>query len=238
MRRCGFGGGTTIASVGGMIFKWRVARLIFAFLTIFVAASAFSAERCEDLFTPPASLAQKVWAGFSKNLVPLNIALNKKLSLYGHFVTLDAKARTVLKISFLDAHSSEVNRVLYDVIKKGQIDEIDAGAVVGPKVLPLLLSLTRITPESKKMIVRGYIRPEWLHDTMSREAAMFDAQGRRNYDHFSAKDLERWNKTMEDLGLTEACRKFYGTAELSGCGRLDFVFDVRHPQKVSWEKGS
>lgn len=219
-----------------MSFKWRTARLTLAFLTIFVAASAYSAERCEDLFTANASMAQKLWAGLSKNVVPLNIALNKKFSLYGHFVTLDSKARTVLKISFLDAHSTEVNRLLYDVIKKGQIDEIDTGAVVGPKVLPLLLSLTRITPAHKKMIVRGYVRPEWIQDTILREAPLLDQQGRRNYDHFSAKDLERWNKTAEEMGLLEACRKFYGTSEFSACGRLNFAFDARYPDKVFWDK--
>lgn len=219
-----------------MSFKWRTARLTLAFLTFFVAASAFSAERCEDLFTPNASVMQKLWTGFSKNLVPLNIALNKKLSLYGHFVTLDAKARTVLKISFLDAHSSEVNRLLYEAIKTGRIDEVDTGAVVGPKVLPLLLSLARISPESKKMIVRGYIRPEWLQDTILRNEPLFDSQGRRNYDHFSKNDLERWNKTAEDMGLLEACRKFYGKSELAGCRALHFAFDARYPQRVIWEK--
>lgn len=181
-------------------------------------------------------MTQKFSAAFSKKIVQLNISLNKKISLHSHLVTLDAKARPVLKISFLDAHSTEVNRLIYEAIKKGQIDEIDTGAVVGPKVLPLLLSLTRITPPSKKMIVRGYVRPEWMQDTLGRETPLMDERGRRNYDHFSAKDLARWNKTVEEMGLLEACRKFYGTSELSQCGRLNFAFDARYPDKVHWNK--
>ena len=217
-----------------MSLKGLLSRLLAGLAAFFVFSSAYSAERCEDIFSADAGIARRLWTGIAGDVLRLNLELNKKLSLYGHFVTVNAKARVVLKVAHLDAHSTEANRVLFQAIKSGRIDEVDAGMVVGPKVLPLLLSLAHLTPSDKKMIVRGTIRPSWIHDTLLREEPLFDSQGRRNYNHFTSKDIERWQKAADELGLLEACRKFFGAGNLSACGNLDFTLDARFPDRVTW----
>lgn len=219
-----------------MILKTSVLRWVSLILTIFVVSSAYSAQRCEDLFSSDAGLAKKIWVGLSKKMFSLNVALNSDLKSNGHFVKIDSKARLVLKISYMSAHSLKLNRTVYDAIRSGQIDEIDTGVIVGPKVLPLIKDMARIVPDRKKVIVRGSVHPEFIYAWMMSEAPAFEANGTRNYQHVSPKDLERWDRAADEMGLLEACRKFYGTSQISSCGRMKFFMDVRHPHNVVWEK--
>lgn len=211
-------------------------RTITAMATFFVAVSAYSTGRCEDIFSSEASLRKRMWVGLSRDVVPLNLALNAKPSLYNHFVSVDARARVVLKIANLDGHASEANRVIYNAIKNGKIDEIDAGAVVGPKVLPLILNLARIAPAHKRLIIRGYVRANFINEALLREESALDANGHRNFHHLTEKDIERLHKSTEELGLLEACRKFYGAVDFSACGSMRFMMDARNPRAIAWSK--
>lgn len=103
----------------------------------------------------------------------LKAAANKRQN----FAIEEAKDGGVrLKIGHLRT-DSDFMRAIHAAIQRGLVTEVDAGAVAGPKVLPLILSISRAAPTGSSLKIRGWLIPAFLNQGISEGRAEWLKRG-------------------------------------------------------------
>lgn len=171
--------------------------------------------------------------------------------LTGHRVEV-RRGKRVVSVGFLQKENDQrFMRLLARAIVAGEVDEIDAGRVVGPKVLPLLLSLSRLANEEHPLLVHGKIDIAAMEKNFFEQRAIA-AQGgekigpfimpvsqdrlRRAGQLFSEEEIAAYEQAKETLKIAKACKKRQKVKKLEKCKPLVFSMDARDPDGIRWEK--
>jgi len=121
---------------------------------------------------------------------------------------------------------------LHDAVRAGKVAEINAGNVMGPRVLAILNRLKDEVPDGENMIVHGKMEPADLALTFNRQLNLESANPK-----MAAKiksDKAKFERALDELGITKACRQFYN-APVSKCKDLIFQIDSHSPNGIRWQ---
>jgi len=172
-------------------------------------------------------------------------------AISGHRVEL-RKGRRVVSIGFLQKENDQrFMRLVARAISAGEVDEVDAGTIVGPKALSLLTNIERLASKDRPLLVRGKIDIARLEkdlkdqlETVARGGEKVGAfvmpispeRLRRAGWVYSEEELAAYAEAKEVLGIKKACRKLQKVKKLRDCAPLKFSMDARDPASVRWKK--
>lgn len=144
-----------------------------------------------------------------------------------------------IKIGYLDYTQREYMLALRDAVKMGAIAEIDAGLVVGPKVLPWLLKIADFVPPEQPITITGELNPRILIKQIRDGSQIKNPTTLKERSKaFSEKEIQELSETAETLGINKACLKYYSTSDwLSGdCLLMTFRMKSNDPDAIDWKK--
>jgi hypothetical protein len=150
--------------------------------------------------------------------------------------------RATLKIGLLDANDRQFSVALLKAMKIDALSIIDAGEIVGPKVLSVLAGLPELAPADSNLTIRGHLSPallsKWMHEYYQQsQTTEAIHKGKRNVDYFTKADVDRFNESVEVIKLDEACRQIYN-ANIQNCGKLRFIYSSARKEFVWMTDGS
>ncbi len=223
------GEGSSFAFGGPMVTK-----------ALSLAAKGLSAAQIAKAFKAIPTLGNllKGAAAETTELDKLRLLLSENRSSFKHELLTDSKTgENTLKIAMLQRRDGDISKAMLGAVKEGSIQKIDAGLIVGPKVLNLLAKLKDIAPKDHPLIVTGSISPTKFSEKMEKykRVTVLDAGKKSTQvpDFFTEKDISDYSAAIETLGIDKACAQLGRTA--SNCGELRFTFDARYPQNVVWK---
>lgn len=137
-------------------------------------------------------------------------------------------------IGYLTRSDRQFSKLLYRAVESGQIAEIRAGTIVGPKVLALLTGLKRVAKSNKPLQVTGvlpvhFIEEEFFEQTLD----VFEHRncGIRSPCSWTSKDIDDYHNAWRVLGVAEAVK----TLNLRPPSIImKFEMDARFPERVKW----
>ena len=169
----------------------------------------------------------------SEHLDELQNYLNGKGFQDSHVLTIGKDGKGYLKIDFLRKGDLKFSKLMAQAVRDGSIAEIDAGAVVGPKVLILLHKLQKIAPKDSPLIIQGNAKPSELIADMHFQEEAFKKTSAHYAEHWSNHDISDFQSAVNGLRLPEACAQ-YGRS-VDNCDLLlRFTFDARYPESIHW----
>ncbi len=124
------------------------------------------------------------------------------------------------------------------LIKAGAIQRIDAGPVLGPKVLPTMFDLGKKLPSDAPAIkISGRMNVSRIRkqfeDELKAKVAPISDKGKSNPVYWTQKEVDNYKRAYSDMKIDEACKKYYSN---SLCGELLFEFDTKSPDRVRWSR--
>lgn len=148
------------------------------------------------------------------------------------------KGRAHIKIGYLKKEKDgQFMKLLLRAYKEGAVAEIDAGLILGPKVLNLLNQLRKLTPLNGQLCeFRGGLNAANLLDEMQLQVQASTAgyRSQTSPKYWRQADIEDFNRALKELHFDEACLKFYQTNAISKCGFLKFKMNNKNPSQVEW----
>jgi hypothetical protein len=201
----------------------QLAVLAFA---LFAGREAHAYESCRDVFSGATTTLSELQDHLQK---PANRFFDHQIRIFDDTV--------VLKIGYLvrDGDRS-FSRLTLKAVESGAIDEINAGMVHGPKVLPLLLSLKRIAPTDKPLVVRGVLWVRKLKKDLKLQLEGTPRNGtdlnqiNQNAIRWSAKELENYENALRTLHLDEVMEAIGDRDKY-----IEFKFDARTPEQATYK---
>lgn len=149
--------------------------------------------------------------------------------------TLDIKdGLGYVKIGRFHRNQGGFSKALLKALKAGAIAEVNAGQVVGPKVLALLWRMKQVLPNSGKQVrFSGLIRMAGVEKNMENQLTGIDVFSTAEI--WNKQEIEDYKSAIRKLGVKNACRKIYN-ATLKSCGYLRFSFSSGDSDPVTWEQ--
>ncbi|RZA08015.1 MAG: hypothetical protein EOP11_06095 [Proteobacteria bacterium] len=124
-------------------------------------------------------------------------------------------------------------QALSAAVREGSIAEIDAGKVVGAKVLPMLTRIAASGPKGANIVVYGNLTPRSIMESV--ELFRHEAPGSPEF--LSEGSIRLFHNAVEKLKILEACAEHWNVSKLELCGPLKFRIDSGRPAGVIWERG-
>jgi hypothetical protein len=148
--------------------------------------------------------------------------------------------RAFVKIGQINRDEQRFMKLLLAAIKRGDVAEIDAGSIDGPKVLNVLAGISSRARKDKPVTITGRLEMADLIDTMKSERIMaenpetFGDASKNPAFQWSLADTSDFFTAAHKLKIPEACRKLFRQTNLSACGRMEFQFSTDHPERIEW----
>jgi hypothetical protein len=115
----------------------------------------------------------------------------------------------IFKIGFLNREETRLLVLLYKAVEEGAIAKVDAGSVVGPKVLSMINSLrTRLKEKGSKLEIYGVFDYDKIVNSANDRMPFPDQRlkvGQTAY-FWSEQEKRDYEKALKDLNVAE-CRK-------------------------------
>lgn len=213
----------------GLAATPAVAKKISEFLDLGAKGINYE-QKAEDVLDK----VDKAKQGFEKSVEKL-----QELGRKGQHTVTQENGVGVLKIGYLEKRDRSFMVETARQIKEGTIKKVDAGQIVGPKVLPTMMDFgKRVGQESGSVQFRGSLNGSRIKTSFEDQVraavpAAYDS-GRANPYHWSSQEIENYRRAYAEMGIDEACRKYYRSQP---CGDLSFEFDAKNPQRIVWRKG-
>jgi hypothetical protein len=154
-----------------------------------------------------------------------------------HSLSTDRDGKVTLEIGMLRRNQKEFMVAATKAIREGQVQVVDAGHIVGPKVLATMKDFSETVSKGNKNGVqfRGKIHGNRIRTTFQDQLEMKLGSkldnGASNPYSWTQREIENYRRAVKELKLDEACRRYYGSAP---CGELYFEYDARYPEKIKW----
>jgi hypothetical protein len=143
--------------------------------------------------------------------------------------------RGVIKIGYLLQDQTRFKRLALRAIQTGAISEIDAGEVVGPKVLALLNEMRKIKTESGAPVrFSGRLPMFQIDASITNDRAFSSHEPIGHPKRYTTSDIQAYERALNELGVKEACMKFYRSESMGNCIEIHFRFDNSSGAPVQW----
>lgn len=144
----------------------------------------------------------------------------------------------VVEIGYLHRSQKAFMAQTTKAIKEGAVQKIDAGNIVGPKVIPTMMDYSKkLNKQGLSVKFEGELGGNRIkttfEDQVAARAPALNDKGQSNVYHWNNDEIVRYRQAYTEMGIDEACRKYYPNQI---CGRLFFSFDSKNPKKVIWRK--
>lgn len=138
----------------------------------------------------------------------------------------------LLVIKYLRREDAQLLSLMTRAVRSGAITEIEAGNIVGEKVLSLLTRLGDIAPTTRPLRIRGAMDIDGMY--IDRQSAVVSQGNSLGKSHlWSQQELENFDRAIDRLGIRGACQRLY-RVDLSECRGLTFTMDARDPASIRW----
>ncbi len=200
----------------------RLAVIIISLAMAPAPAVAAGSRSCESLVSRLSSL---VWKP-SEELRLLQEAAKGT----GHTVSFNRGAGHV-KIGLLSQNQVAFGSALANAIRKGDISRIDAGLVIGPRVIPMLQRLAKTTPNADQLSVSGYMDVSQIFNLLASQTRIKKTD---QLMEFSESEYASISQSLELMNVRQACEKFYQTSDLRRCRVMKFEFKAGKLDEIEW----
>ena len=142
--------------------------------------------------------------------------------------------QTVLTLNYFHFEDARLLALMNRAVRSGGISKIDAGGVVGPKVLNVLTRMRDLVPPGTSMRIEGTLTPKTVDKEAFRQIASSRAGQARDLPGFrwSDQDVANYQQARRILGIDEACDRLF----VGACGSMRFSLDARHPEATAWTR--
>jgi hypothetical protein len=129
--------------------------------------------------------------------------------------------RGYVRIGILLQSDISYAQALAAAVREGSVAEINAGNVVGAKVLPMLARIASHGPKGGSLVVHGKVSPKAILETVE----MFKNEAPGSPEFISEGNLRLLLGSMEKLRMLDACKRIWKVSRLELCGPMQFRLD-------------
>lgn len=186
----------------------------------------------------------------SKNLRMLQESIEEGRRHVSRHSMVIKNGRAVVDIAHLQRQFDfDFMQKFFAALSAGEISEVSAGTITGPKVLALLTRIPKIVPSGSNTVVHGVLDLQAIETNLKMQLelsktgsattnlitqSVFDKKTKQMGLVWSARDAREFEVALRELNLSVVCRDLRGTTDLSECGPLRFRMNTNRPDHIDW----